>query len=38
MEDLKKLELKKLGQLSIEELGETWLKRRKPTKGYRAKW
>jgi len=34
MEDLKKLKVKtKRRQLRIEELGETWLRRRKPTKG-----
>jgi hypothetical protein len=32
--------LKKNGrkQLRTEELGETWLRRRKPTKGCSAKW
>jgi hypothetical protein len=36
---IKKAENKKLGrkQLRTEELGETWLRRRKPTKGYSAK-
>jgi len=35
MEDLKKLKVKnwKEATLSIEELGETWLRTRKPTKG-----
>jgi len=35
MEDLKKAESTKTGrrQLRIGELGETWLRRRKPTKG-----
>ena len=39
MEDLKKAGKSKTGrrQLSIEELGETWLRRRKPTKGCSAK-
>jgi len=38
MEDLKKLKLKTgRRQLRIEELGETWLRRRKPTKGCSAK-
>jgi hypothetical protein len=39
MEDLKKLKIKKTGrkQLRTEELGETWLRRRKPTKGCSAK-
>jgi hypothetical protein len=39
MEDPKKAESKKTGrkQLRIEELGETWLRRRKPTKGCSAK-
>jgi len=35
MEDLKKAGRR---QLRIEELGETWLRRRKPTKGCSAKW
>jgi hypothetical protein len=39
MEDLKKLKVKNWKkQLRIEELGETWLRRRKPTKGCSAKW
>jgi hypothetical protein len=35
----KKLKVKKIGrkQLRVEELGETWLRRRKPTKGCSAK-
>jgi hypothetical protein len=35
----KKAESKKPGrrQLRIEELGETWLRRQKPTKGFSAK-
>jgi hypothetical protein len=35
MEDFKKAENKKSGrkQLRTEELGETWLRKRKPTKG-----
>jgi hypothetical protein len=35
----KKLKIKKTGrkQLRTEELGETWLRRRKPTKGCSAK-
>jgi len=38
MEDLKKLKVKTgRRQLRIEELGETWLRRRKPTKGCSAK-
>jgi hypothetical protein len=38
MEDLKKLKSKTgRRQLRIEELGETWLRRRKPTKGCSAK-
>jgi hypothetical protein len=39
MEDLKKLKIKKTGrkQLRTEKLGETWLRRRKPTKGCSAK-
>jgi hypothetical protein len=39
MKRSKKAESKKLGvgQLRIEELGETWLRRRKPTKGCNAK-
>jgi hypothetical protein len=38
MEDLKKLKLKTgKRQLRIEELGETWLRRRKPTKGCSSK-
>jgi len=39
MEDFKKAENKKTGrkQLGTEELGETWLKRRKPTKACSAK-
>jgi len=37
IEDLKKLEVKTgRKQLSIEELGETWRRRRKPTKGCSA--
>jgi len=40
MEDLKKLTIKKTRrkQLRTEELGETWLRRRKPTMGCSAKW
>ena len=38
MEDLKKPKFKTVRrQLRIEELGETWLRRRKPTKGCSAK-
>jgi hypothetical protein len=39
MEDLKKLKIKKTGrkQLRTEKLGQTWLRRRKPTKGCSAK-
>ena len=39
MEELEKLKIKKTGrkQLRTEELGETWLRRRKPTKGCSAK-
>jgi hypothetical protein len=39
MEDLKTLKIKKTGrkQLRTEERGETWLRRRKPTKGCSAK-
>ena len=38
MEDLKKLKVKTgRRQFRIEELGETWLRRRKPTKGCSAK-
>jgi hypothetical protein len=39
IEDLKKAESKKTGrkQLRVEELGETWLSRRKPTKSSSAK-
>jgi hypothetical protein len=38
MEELKKLKVKfRRWQLRIEELGETWLRRRKPTKGCSAK-
>jgi hypothetical protein len=37
MEDLKKLKEKNWKQLRIEELGETWLRRRKPTKSSIAK-
>jgi hypothetical protein len=38
MEDFKKAESKKLeGNIRIEELGQTWLGRRKPTKGFSAK-
>jgi len=39
MEDLKKLNVKKTGRrrLRIEELGKTWLRRRKPTKGCSAR-
>jgi len=37
--NLKKLKVKPgRRQLRIEELGETWLRRRKPTKGCSAKW
>jgi len=39
MEHLKKLKVKNWKrQLRTEELGETWLRRRKPTKGRSAKW
>jgi hypothetical protein len=39
MEDLKSWKSKTGGwQLRIEELGETWLKGRKPTKGCSTKW
>ena len=37
MEDLKKLKVKNGRQLRIEELAETWLTRRRPTKGRSAK-
>ena len=38
MKDLKKLKLTTgRKQLRTEELGETWLRRREPTKGYSAK-
>ena len=39
MEELKKLKIKNTGrkQLRTEELGETWLRRQKPTKGCSAK-
>jgi hypothetical protein len=39
MEDFKKLKVKKTGRkhLRREEFGETWLRRRKPTKGCSAK-
>jgi hypothetical protein len=37
LEDLKKSKTGRR-QLKIEELGETWLRRRKPTKGCSAKW
>jgi hypothetical protein len=38
MEDVKKLKVKtKRRQLRIEELRETWLRMRKPTKGFSAK-
>jgi hypothetical protein len=39
MEDLKKVKIKKTGrkQLRTEERGETWLRRRNPTKGCSAK-
>jgi hypothetical protein len=38
MEDLKKLKVKTgRKQLCIQELGETWLRRRKTTKGFSAK-
>jgi len=38
MEDLRKLKIKTgKRQLRTEELGETWLRRRKPTKGCSAK-
>jgi len=39
MEDIKKLKVKnwKEKQLRTEELGETWLRRRKPTKGCSVK-
>jgi hypothetical protein len=39
MEDLKKAENKKTGrkQPKTEKLGETWLRKRKPTKGCNAK-
>jgi len=40
MEDLKKLKITKTGlkQLRTEELGKTWLRRRKATKGCSDKW
>jgi hypothetical protein len=37
LEDLKKSKTGRR-QLRMEELGETWLRRRKPTKGCSAKW
>ena len=38
MEDLKKAESNGRRRLRVEELGETWLRRRKPTNGCSAKW
>ena len=37
MEDLKKMKKTRGKQLRTEELGQTWLRRRKPTKGCSAK-